>query len=286
MALEIARHRLSCTTATFGGRLNEKLEAMRSAGFSATEFWPRDLYEHAEGPTIAIDLLRDNGLAVSAYQALRNYEGMPSAQRALTLEIARHMMDQMSLIDATTLVLCSNTSPQSSGDLQRLVDDLGELGDLARTRGMRVAYEVLCWGRWMKDYREGAKLVAAVGHDSIGLLLDSFHICALRLPLDGIDAIPPEKIFLVEFCDIADTRLDLIELARAYRLFPGEGVSPVREFLERVQAIGYSGHYSIEIFNAFYAAQPASVVARRAMSSLKSIGVAVSGDPKPEVQTT
>ena len=40
---------LSCTTATFGGKLPEKLRAMQSAGFAATEFWPRDLFENA-GP--------------------------------------------------------------------------------------------------------------------------------------------------------------------------------------------------------------------------------------------
>lgn len=275
MPLRIARPRLSCTTATFGGRLGEKLEAIRAAGFGATEFWPRDLYEHAEGPTIAIDLLRTSGLTVSAYQALRNYEGMAADRRELTLEIARHMMDQMSLIGATTLVLCSNTSPQANGDRQRLIDDLGKLGDLAQSRGMRVAYEPLSWGRWFKDYRDAAKLIADVGHTSFGLLLDSFHICVLGLPLDGISALPPDRIFLVEVCDIPKAGLDVIEMSRAYRLFPGEGASPVSEFLQRVAAIGYQGYYSVEIFSAYYAAQPPLAVAKRAIASLKAVDVEV-----------
>ena len=39
------------TTSTFGGNLPGKLRAMKSVGFATTEFWPRDLFEHAEGPT-------------------------------------------------------------------------------------------------------------------------------------------------------------------------------------------------------------------------------------------
>lgn len=273
MSLEIARHRLSCTTATFGGKLPEKLDAIRAAGFASTEFWPRDLYEHAEGPIIAMDLLRASGLTVSAYQALRNYEGMAPDQRAVTLEIARHMMDQMALIGARTLVLCSNTSPQSQGDRQRQIDDLGQLGELARSRGMRVAYEPLSWGKWISDYRDAVRLIADVGHDNIGLLLDFFHIAVLDLPLDGIDAIPSDKIFLVEVCDIPKSSLDVIEMSRAYRLFLGEGVSPAAEFLRRVAATGYQGAYSIEIFNTFYASQPPFAVAQRAMASLKAVDV-------------
>lgn len=64
--------RLGCTTATFGCKLPEKLQAMREAGFVASEFFPRDLYEDPRGPDYAVAALRDSGLGISAYQALRD----------------------------------------------------------------------------------------------------------------------------------------------------------------------------------------------------------------------
>lgn len=74
------RARLSCTTLTFAGRLPPKLAAMANAGFAATEFWPRDLYDDPGGPDVALDLLAQSGLRLSCYQALRDYEGMPAEE--------------------------------------------------------------------------------------------------------------------------------------------------------------------------------------------------------------
>ena len=108
--------RLGCTTATFGCKLPEKLQAMREAGFVATEFFPRDLYEDPRGPDYAVAALRDSGLGISAYQALRDYEGMAPAQRQHVLGIAEQMMDQMAWLGAELLVVGANTHPDSSPD--------------------------------------------------------------------------------------------------------------------------------------------------------------------------
>jgi 4-hydroxyphenylpyruvate dioxygenase len=256
---------LSCTTATFGGKLPEKLRAMQSAGFAATEFWPRDLFENAEGPDVAIDLLRRTGLAVSAYQALRNFEGLTAQLRGRKLGIAEQLMDQMALVGCDLLVLCSNTDPDSNGDPERIAGDLRLLGDLARSRNVRIAYEALSWGRWIRDYRDAWQVIKAVDHQHIGMMLDSFHIFALGLPLDGIDAISADKVFLVEIADLPGTNLEPIEISRHYRLFPGEGVGPIDEFLRRVRGIGYTGCLSVEIFNAHYSASVPGEVAARAM---------------------
>jgi 4-hydroxyphenylpyruvate dioxygenase len=256
---------LSCTTATFGGKLPEKLRAMQSAGFVATEFWPRDLFENAEGPGIAIDLLRETGLAVSAYQALRNFEGLSAKQRGQKLGIAEQLMDQMALVGCDLLVLCSNTDPDSSADHRRIADDLRLLGDLARTRGVRIAYEALSWGKWLRDYRDAWQVIKIADHPQVGMMLDSFHIYALGLPLDGIDAISADKVFLVEIADLPGTSLAPIEISRHYRLFPGEGIAPIDEFLRRVHGIGYKGCLSVEIFNAHYFASVPHEVAARAM---------------------
>jgi 4-hydroxyphenylpyruvate dioxygenase len=261
---------LGCTTATFGGKLPTKLKAIKEAGFVSTEFWPRDLFEHAEGPEIAIDLLRQTGLGVSAYQALRNFEGSRESVMPLKLEIARQMMDQMALVGARTLVLCSNTDPGSSGDRSVCAAHLRQLGELAASRGLRVAYETLSWGHWINDYRDAWSLIQDVAHPSVGLLLDSFHLFVRQTPLQEIERIGAEHIFLVELADLVHANMSPIETSRSYRLFPGEGVGPIAQFLDRVAQTGYDGVLSLEIFNAHHAAQDPGDVARRAMDRLQA----------------
>jgi sugar phosphate isomerase/epimerase len=263
--------RLSCTTVTFGGKLPEKLKAMKDAGFGATELWPRDYYEHNEGPDIALDLMNSLGLKASCYQNLRNFEGMPAHLRERKTRLAAQLFDQMQLLHCETLVLCSNIAPDSSSDKGRIADDLRMLGDLAKTYGVRVAWEPICWGRWIKDYREAWEIVQKVNHPHIGLTLDSFHVLALNLPVEPIADMDPNKIFLVEVADMPGGNLDFLEVSRSFRLFPGEGVTPIPSFMKQVAKTGYSGIYSVEVFNTYYQTQDVNAVARRAMASLRPL---------------
>jgi sugar phosphate isomerase/epimerase len=259
--------RWGCTTATFGGRLPDKLRAMQQAGFTATELFPRDLFEDPRGPDYCMDLVRDSGLKISAYQALRDYEGMPVAHRDHVLGIAAQMMDQMAWLGAEVLVLCANIQPDASADRPRCVADLLLLAELAHSRGLRVAYEPIGWARHHSDYRSAWSLVREVDHPCLGLALDSLHVAATGLPLDAIALIDPGKVFLVQLCDWPQTRLPPFEVARNYRLFPGEGVGPVQEFFAQFQRMGYSGWYSVEIMNAYYQHEDPLQVARRAMET-------------------
>jgi 4-hydroxyphenylpyruvate dioxygenase len=263
--------KLSCTTVTFGCPVDESVRAMREAGFTSTELWPRDYYFSNEGPDAVFRLLKETGMAVSCYQNLRNYEGMPEAQRPTKQRIAEQLFSQMQLLDVETLVMCSNIAPDSSGDEGRIIADLRELGDIAARYGRRVAWEPICWGRWVKDYRHAWEIVQKVDHPAIGLVLDCFHIFTLGLPLDGIAAIDRSKIFLVEVADFPRGNFDFIELSRGYRLFPGEGFTPIGDFMREIRKTGYDGILSVEVFNAFYRTLPADVVARRARASLDSL---------------
>jgi len=263
--------KLSCTTVTFGCPVDQAVLAMKQAGFTATELWPRDYYFSNDGPDAIINLIRDTGMTISCYQNLRNYEGMPEAQRPTKQRIAEQLFSQMQLVGAKTLVLCSNVAPDCIGDEGRIISDLRQLGDIAASYGCRVAFEPIAWGRWVRDYRHAWEIVKKVDHAAIGMVLDCFHIFTLDLPLDGIASIDRNKIFIVEVADFARGHFDLLELSRAYRLFPGEGYSPVGDFVREVRKTGYDGILSVEVFNTYYRTMQPDVIAKRARDSLEPL---------------
>lgn len=264
-------NRFSCTTATFGGTLEQRLSAIRSAGFAATELWPRDLFESFTDADTAVRHLRESGLAISCFQGLRDFESMTPAVRNHKLRLADHLMDQMDLVGADLLVLCSNTSADCSRDWQRAIDDMRALGDLARSRNVRVGYEPLCYTPWIADYRMAWDLVRQVDHDQIGLVLDSAHVFLLDLPLEPIGAIPGDKLFLVEYADLPTTNLSIREMVRYYRLFPGEGTRPMAEFLRQVGLTGYAGYHSVEIFSSRYEVMEPALVGQRAFDAMQRL---------------
>jgi 4-hydroxyphenylpyruvate dioxygenase len=264
--------KLSFTPAPFGCLLDEAVRAMKAAGFSSTELFPKDYYFSYEGPDAVLRLLQETGMTVSCYQNLRNYEGMPEAQRSTKNRIAEQLLSQMQLLGTDTLVLCTNTTPECSGDEARIVGDLRALGDIAARYGKRVAWEPICWGRWVKDYRHAWEIIQKVDHPNIGIVLDSFHLFALDLPLAEITRIDGKKIFLVEVSDIPKGNFpDFVELSRGYRLVPGEGQCDVMGFMHAVRETGYDGILSVEIFNSYYRTLPPQAVADRARKSLDAL---------------
>jgi sugar phosphate isomerase/epimerase len=69
-----------------------------------------------------------------------------------------------------------------------------------------------------------------------------------------------------------------METARHYRVFPGEGVhsAQVLELVRILDASGYRGDYSFEVFNDDYRQIPLATVAGRARRSVKWITAQVS----------
>jgi 4-hydroxyphenylpyruvate dioxygenase len=257
------RSRLSFNTANMTGSLIDKLSAIEKAGFGATTMWPADVFSHLEDADANLAVAAASPLRTPTYMMVRNLEGSPPEVKARKLELARQMMEQMALFGADTLVQCSNISPDVKRDWGRAVQDLHELGELARSKGMRIAFEPMSQGFWINTYMLGWELVRDVDHPNVGLVLDASHVFLAESPLDGIDKIPGDRIFLCEVSDLPAAQLDRREMLRNYRLFPGEGTRPVRAFVERVLATGYDGDVSAEVFNAHYrAADPASVARR------------------------
>ena len=265
------RSKFSFNTANLSGPLAEKLAALEEAGFASTTLWPADLFVHFEDPEATIALIRSSSVSVSAYQCVRDLEGSPPEVKARKIELARQFMDQMKLVGCSTLVLCSNVNADVEQNWARAVQDVRDIGELGKARNIRVAFEPICYGGWINDYIKGWELVRDVDHSHVGLVLDAAHIFLPETPLQPIDKIPKDKIFLVELNDFPGTTFDKRELLRNYRLFPGEGVRPVREFVDRVLGTGYDGLVSLEVFNARYRAADPRFVALRGMQSLEKL---------------
>ena len=83
---------------------------------------------------------------------------MPDPLRAKNFDRAARKLDLMHELGARLLCVCSNVSPDAIDDRERAARDLAELADLARQQGMRIGYEALAWGRWVKDW------TARLGH--------------------------------------------------------------------------------------------------------------------------
>jgi 4-hydroxyphenylpyruvate dioxygenase len=250
----------SIATVCLSGGLDEKLEAIADAGFRGVEIFESDLLSYNGTPADVACEVADLGLKVVTFQPFRDFEGMAEPQRARTFDRAERKFDVMQELGCDLLMVCSNVSPDSLGGIERAAADFRELGERAAKRGLRVGFEALAWGRHINDYRDAWEVVRRADHGSIGLVLDTFHACARKTDLKPIRSIPGGRIFLVQLADAPWLDMDVLSWSRHFRCFPGQGDMPLIEFMEAVQATGYDGELSLEIFNdQFRAGSPRSV---------------------------
>jgi sugar phosphate isomerase/epimerase len=271
--------RFAINSNTLAGTLEEKLRAVKGAGFGAMVLSGGDLVGHPDGVDIAVELIGESGLKVSAFQMLHDFEGLSGHMLDYKIDIARSLFDMMRSVEAPLLIVASTTSPHASGDPAKIAEDLAMLGTIAAPPGIRIAYGALAWGRWISEYTAAWEAVQRANHPNVGLAIDSFHVLARGTSRDGFDAIPGQRIFLVQLADYLWDLDDLIETARHRRVFPSEGnhSAALIDVVERIERAGYRGDYSFDVVNDDYANLPAAAVAARGRKAATWLAAQIGG---------
>lgn len=260
-------------TISMAGSLDAKLQAVRDAGFTQIMLSARDVVGHPGGVTAAARAVRDSGLRVTGFQVLRDFEGLSGHLHEYKVDIAKAMLQMCQELGSTLMLACSSTSTHADSKPETVARDLRKLAMLAVPLGIRIAFEGLSWGRHINDLTAAWQVVSMADAPNLGLGIDSYHSLATKTPLDAIDDVPPEKIFLVQLSDFmwqeVRSEEERINTARHFRVFPSEGVhsQQVAELVRRLDRIGYAGDYSFEVFNDDYQQIPLAVVAQRARRS-------------------
>lgn len=272
-SIEQAIAGLGMDTITLAGPLEAKLAAMKDAGFSQVMLKANDLNGHPQGWKAAVQAVRASGLRGTGFQVLRDFEGLSGHLHQYKVDIAKAMLEMCAALGCDVLLACSSTSTHASADLDHLARDLRKLAMLAVPYGIRIAYEGLSWGRTVNEFTTAWDVVCRADCPNLGIGIDSFHIFAAQTPLERIDELDADKIFLVQLSDFMwqETRTfeERMATARTFRVFPGEGVhtGALVDLVLRLDALGYAGDYSFEVFNDDYQQMPLPMVCERARRS-------------------
>jgi sugar phosphate isomerase/epimerase len=226
----------------------------------------------------AVEAVRSSGLRVTGFQWLRDYEGLSGRQHDYKVEVAKAMMQMASTLGAPLLLVASSTNSVAAQDLDAIARDLRKLAILAVPLGLKIAYEGMSWSRRVTDFVTAWDVVCRADAPNLGLAIDSAHTLVSQTPLDELELIEPDRIFVVRLADFMqpETRSDNTGrvTTQQSRVFPGEGMhSPeLTELVMRLAALGYRGDYSFEVFNEDYQQLPSPLVAQRARAASEWLG--------------
>lgn len=254
------------------------LRAFAGAGFRATELWLTKLERFLDdGHTLAEArrLLDDSGLAPLAACAQGNLLLSEGEERQAALENLRRRADLLATLGCPLLIVPSEPLPQPLPRpihplYARAAENLAEAADLARPAGVNLAVEFIKGPRLAGTPLTAQELVARAERPNVSLLFDTFHFYAGYGKLEDLAALDTTRLSFVHVND-APATIPREALADPDRVFPGEGVFPLAAIVAQLQARGYRGAYSLEIFNQAVWAEDPFFAARRAYASLISL---------------
>lgn len=257
-------------TITMAGTLPAKLQAIADGGFGQVMLSARDLTGHAEGVDAAVAAVKASGLRVTGFQVLRDFEGLDGHLHGYKVDIAKGMIEMCAALGGRVLLACSSVSQHATGDLHAIARDLRKLSMLALPYGIRVAYEALSWGLHTNEVQRAWEAITLADMPNLGVCIDSYHMFATKTPVSVVDQFDASKIVLVQLADFmwseVRTPEERMTTARTFRVYPGEGVhtQDLTQLVLKLDAMGYSGDYSFEVFNDDYQQMRPSTVAKRA----------------------
>jgi len=96
-------------------------------------------------------------------------------------------------------------------------------------------------------------------------------------PLDDLDLIEPDKIFVVRLADVFAAEgpgTATPDHTAQHRVFPGDGLlgDQVAALVLRLADLGFRGDYSFEVFNDDYRQLPPRLVSQRARVAAEWLG--------------
>lgn len=191
---------------------------------------------------LPLDFRKDEALFKEGLQKL------PAAAAALQRAGATRM---------NTWVLSGDNELTYSKNLKQQADRLRECAKIVGDQGIRLGLEYVGPKTLMNRFRypfmrtmaEARELIAAIGRDNVGLVLDSFHWYCAEDTVDDILALDKSDIVT---CDLNDARADLSRDAQidGTRELPlASGVIDLKPFLNALTEIGYDGPVRAEPFN-------------------------------------
>lgn len=260
--------RRAIATVCLSGTLEDKLEAIAAARFDGVEIFENDLIYFDGRPRDVRRMAADLGLTIDLYQPFRDFEGVDDARFKRNLDRIERKFDVMEELGTSSLLVCSNVSPDTIPDDERIAAQLQVLAERAAKRNILVGYEALAWGAHVNRYGHAWSLVKKVDHPHLGVLLDSFHILSRGDDPAGIADIPGDKIAFLQLADAPYMAMDVLQWSRHYRCFPGQGQFDLARFMEYVLLAGYNGPLSLEVFNDVFREAPNRRNALDAMQSL------------------
>jgi len=260
----------------------DSIAVAAKAGYAAIEPWISELDEYTKGGGILADLkkrIADAGLVVPDCIGFAEWLVEDPDRRKKGLETAKRDMAKVVAIGGTRIAAppvgataggSRRDDPKASQSVSAMLaaDRYGQLLDLGKTLGVTPIVEV--WGHSKSLGKFGETILAAMecGRDGGAVLPDVYHLYKGGSNFDGLKLVRGSAIGIFHVNDYP--KIERGKIVDQDRVYPGDGIAPLKDVFATLKAIGYAGFLSLELFNRDYWKQDPNEVAKTGLTKLKA----------------
>ena len=222
----------------------------RDAGFDAIEPWIDELQAHENAGGSLEELgaqIRDLGLSV---QGAIGFAPWITGSHA-ALEQAKRDMELVARVGGTLIAAPPmGAVDEKMTDLNLIAQRYANLCAIGREVGVRPLVEVWGFAQTLSKLGEAAWVAIESGAANAGVLADVYHLYKGGSPLTGLKTLNAAALPIFHVNDYPAIAPDAI--GDADRVWPGDGVAPLRDVFQTLSEIGFDGYLSLELFNPNY----------------------------------
>ena len=275
MSGKIAGYCLNTSTIRHCGlSLQEKIELAARVGYDAIELWVDEIEAYLKGGGTLSQLraiLNQNAINVPNLIAFFEW-AIPDAQQR-----EKALKEAINVFEIAQTLACPYVAAAPAGITDRedipLEDIAGYYQDLLEaTQKINVKPLLEFWGhsKTLGSLREAIEVLKILGNPEVLLLGDVFHMAKTEGSLELLGELNGTQAGLFHINDYPNAP-DIRQLTDDQRLYPGDGVAPLRKILDTLKRIGYTGMYSLELFNEKYEEAGAVHVAQTGLTKMKQL---------------
>ena len=222
------------------------------------------------GPAAAKRLLDDLGLR-PASTSNQLFLMEPGEQRLKSIEELKWKVELIQAIGGDRLVTPSaGTGTYTEDDFKRGIDHMREAAEIARPFGVTLMLEFARTSRFAGSLPTALSLVRETKHPNYRVMMDTYHFWGGISKFEDLELLRDGELHHLHFEDVPATPYRELQ-GQPHRVFPGEGIAPLRRIIEVLKAKKYTGAVSFETFNPDVQATDPYQVAMRVRKAIEPL---------------
>ena len=264
-------------TSTIKGQglgLIEEAELAAKAGYEGIEPWIMELDQYVdEGGSLEDLRKRFADLGLSVENAIGFFEWVVDDDelRSKGMEEARRNLEIAQKVGCKRLAAPPMGMTDTPGlDLAKAAERYRELLEVGESFGVTPMVEFWGMSKSLNLIGEAVYIAIESGRRDACILADVFHMYKGNGTHNGLKLIGPDTLGLFHMNDYpADPPRR--EITDAARVHAGDGIAPLKQIFQDLNAVGFRGMLSIELFNEEYWKQDALTVLQTGLEKLRAV---------------